>query len=232
MERYYRDLYKKCGNVLSECFKDEYVSMMRKNHHYLNDLSKWVEILSDRYEIILLKSAYQEYQYALLSLLQGQYRQSFMSVRLFFELALSTIHFSANEYEFRLWSRNEKDINWKQLIDKDKGVLSKSFTRVFFEDIAEDILHFRTIAEKVYRECSEYVHGNAETYRKISDELKFSHNIFTAWHEKAKSIHFVVLFALSARYLCFLDNTSVSKLESIITDELGHLNAIQDFFSS
>lgn len=164
--------------------------------------------------------------------MQGQYRQSFMSLRLFFELTLSAIYFSSNEYEFRLWSRNEKDINWNQLIDKEKGVLSKSFIRVFFEDIADESPHFRTIAEKVYRECSEYVHGNAKTYKKISNELKFSDEIFRAWHEKSKNIHFVIQYALSSRYLCFLDKTDINKLESMITDELSHLNAIQAFFSN
>lgn len=230
-KEYYINIYKKCGEILSECFKMEYAQMMRQNHHYLLDLKKWMEILSDRYELVLLESACQEYQYALLSVLQGQYRQAFMSLRLFFELGLSAIYYSSNEYEFRRWSRNERDINWNQLIDKDKGVLSKSFIKAFFEDIADQSVHFRKIAEKVYRECSEYVHGNAKTYKGITNELKFSEETFRAWHEKAKNIHFVLLFALSSRYLCFLDKNSINALESIITDELSHIDAIQALFS-
>ncbi len=231
-KEYYQELYSKCGDILSECFEEEYVSIMRKNHHYLLDINKWLEAIDGRYEKILLESACQEYQYSLLSLLQGQYRHSFMSLRLFFELTLSSIYFSSNEYEFRLWTRNEKDINWKQLVDKQKGVLSKSFIRVFFEDIADESVHFQTIAEKVYRECSEYVHGNAKTYELISNELKFSDEIFRVWHEKSTNIYFVVLFALCSRYLGVLDKVHVDKLESMITDELSHLSAIQAFFSS
>jgi len=116
------------------------------------------------------------------------------------------------------------------LIDKESGVLSKTFTRVFFEDIADESPKFRTLAEKVYRECSEYVHGNAYTYQAIKDKLRFSEEIFTDWHEKVSSIRFVVLFALCARYLTSLDSTSRIDLEHIIIDELGHIPAIRALF--
>lgn len=231
IQKYYSDFNNKCAAIMLESTKEKNVTILSKSHHLLADFQTWIEILSDRYETELLKAAHREYQFALLSVIQGQYRQSFMSLRLFLEITLGAVRFSGNEFEFRLWERGEKDINWNQLLDKDNGVLSKSFVRAFFGDIAEEAKSFRTIAEKVYRECSEYVHGNAHTHNLLSDNLEFSEKVYEDWHEKASNIRFVVMFSLCSRYLPALGRENLVRLEPIITDDLGHMDAIQAFLS-
>jgi hypothetical protein len=153
-----------------------------------------------------------------------------MELRLFLELSLSTVYFSGNELNYRVWKMNQNDINWNMLIEPNKGIFSKYFMKAFYEDLTEEALHHQVIAEKIYRECSEYVHGNANTHTKIPDNLEFMEEIFLDWHEKAKTVRQIVTFALCARYLKFLDKDSLTSLEPIINDELGYLDSIRLFF--
>lgn len=229
-KEYYLELYTKCGEILTTSFKADSNSYHCINHHFILDIEKWIEVLNTRPEVELLESALREYQYALLALVQGQYRQAFMALRLFLELALSAVHFSSNELDFRIWQRDQGDINWHNIIGSEKGVFSKIFVRAFYENLEDEAPIYCTIAKKVYRECSEYVHGNAYTHGILSDKLEFIDDVFFDWHEKAKSIRLVVSFALSARYLNFLTQDDKKLIEPIIFDELSHISAIREFF--
>lgn len=229
-KEYYRELYTKCGEILTTSFEADNNSYHCINHHFILDLEKWIKVLNNRPEVELLEMALREYQYALLALVQGQYRQAFMALRLFLELTLSVVHFSANELNFRIWQRNQGDIKWNNLINLETGVFSKSFIEAFYEDLADEAPHYYAIAGNVYRECSEYVHGNAYTHGILSDKLEFINDVFFDWHKKAKSIRLVVSFALSVRYLNFLSQHDKELIEPIIIDELGHISVIRDFF--
>jgi len=226
---YYTKLHTECGNILETSFQTDN-ELCSISHHFILDFEKWIEALGERPEVYLLKMALREYQYSLLALLIGQYRQAFMALRLFLELSLSVVHFSANELDFRVWQRNEKDINWKILIDSDKGIFSKYFVQAFNENLVNEASHYKVMAEKVYRECSEYVHGNAYTHTMLPDKLEFIEEVFFDWQEKAKSVRLIVSFAFCARYLYFLNEDNRNLLEPIIMDELGHLDVIRSFF--
>lgn len=228
-EIYYQKLHAECGKILATSFKTDNESCSI-SHHFILDFEKWIEALGERPEVNLLKMALREYQYSHLALLIGQYRQSFMALRLFLELTLSAVHFSANELDFRTWQRNDKDINWSMLIDSDKGIFSKNFIQAFNENFVNDAYHYKVIAGKVYRECSEYVHGNAYTHIMLPDKLEFIEKVFFDWQEKASSVRLIVTFAFSARYLYFLNEDNRNLLEPIIMDELGHLDVIRSFF--
>ena len=144
---------------------------------------------------------------------------------------LASIYFSANEFEQRLWEHESKDINWQQLINPDNGVLSKTFCKAFNQDLMENVTAFRSIAEKVYRECSEYVHGNLHTHQGLPNEIGFIKEPCLEWHKKNKSMHFVILFAFSLRYLQHLSHERQGRLEPIITGELGHIPNLRAQFS-
>ncbi len=224
---HYRNLYETCGEILSQSFSADEVGVHSDSHHYALDLEEWINILSSRPELPLLIAALREYQFGLLALVLGQYRQAFMALRLFLELGLSGVLFSANELDFRLWLGGSKDIVWNRVVDPESGVFSKTFVRAFFESLEDEAPQYKNIAESVFRECSEYVHGNAYTHNRLPDSLRFEQNIFFDWHEKAKSARVVLSFALSLRYLHFVDKTSLRVLEPIIVDDLGHISAIR-----
>ena len=102
-KKYYADLNAKCLSNINSAFSSSGAEEYCKNHNFIADLEKWLQLLSVRPEISVIKASMMEYQFSLLALVQGQYRQAFMALRLSFELALASISFSANELELRIW---------------------------------------------------------------------------------------------------------------------------------
>ncbi|MDR3573392.1 MAG: hypothetical protein P4L50_06015 [Anaerolineaceae bacterium] len=226
-KEYYNNLFIASNQVMEESFSELNTESMAKGHAFIADLSTWCSILDTRPEVMVLQSAIKEYQYSLLTLSTGQYRSSFASLRLTLELAFATVQWSANERELREWLRGERDGSWASLIDPSNGILSKSFVRLFSEILAEEAPRYRASASAVYRECSEFVHGNAHTHQLIPDQLVFDKVLFDAWHTKASVVRLVISFALVARYLGSLSPSVRPRLESIISDQLGHSPGIQ-----
>jgi hypothetical protein len=230
-KEHYIELHNKCNDILHTSFAAANRTSLCSSHNFISDLEIWIDILAPRPEVILLKAGRREYQFALLALVQGQYRHAFMALRLFLELSLSNIQFSANELELRIWIDGQRDINWNSLINLESGIFSKKFVGAFFNDLKDEAREYCIIAEKVYRECSEYTHGNIETHKNIIAPLKFDEDLFIDWHEKVKNIRLVLTFVLCMRYLRFFEKEAIDKIEQIVTEELGHLPAVQEFFA-
>jgi hypothetical protein len=171
-----------------------------------------------------------EYQFALLAVVQGQYRQAFMALRLSLELLLGGVWFSANELELRFWLRGERDLVWGNMLRGDNGVLSPRFVRAFCGDLSDEAKHYQAMAEKVYRECSEYVHGNV--HASLDTTLVFQEEIFQEWHAKAGAVRLVSTFALWIRYSDLFDADSQAALEPILLDSLGHLEPVRARFGA
>ena len=139
----------------------------------------------------------------------------------------SPAHFSANEFEYVKWKKGARDIQWQGLVNPDSGPLSKLFVDTFFPELGTEAHQFRSMAEAVYRECSEYVHGNAQTSEKLPKNLEFARDIFLRWHELSGVMRLVICFALSARYLLALDSDAKGKLVEEVKEQLGHIELIR-----
>jgi hypothetical protein len=224
---YYGKLYTACGDVLAASFQADTAGLQATSHSFISDLEQWHELLRDRPESCLLKAALGEYQFGLLAVVQGQYRQAFMALRLAFELLLGVAYLSANELQLRQWLRGDRDLVWNAIIDSEAGVLSKQFVRAFYEDLAEETPHYRAMGQEVYRECSEYVHGSSATTKSLDGKVVFQRKAFEAWHAKAKTIRLVCNFALCGRYVFLAGPEGRSKLEAVLIDNLGHLPAVR-----
>jgi hypothetical protein len=146
------------------------------------------------------------------------------------ELCLSSIEFSANERRLRSWLRAEVDINWQSLINEDNGVFAKNFVRVFCEDIADLAPQYRAMTEKLYRECSEYVHGNFATHKRLPESISFTKDVFLTWCEKASIARLSIVFAFVARFADDLTEGQKEKIRSFVLDALGHIEAIRARF--
>lgn len=219
---HYKRLYAESGAVLAESFAGSRAGEMAKSHAFIGDLGLWIVELGERPELPVLQAAHREYQFALLALSAGHYRAAFSALRLTLELGFAAVQWSANERELREWLRGQRDTNWLSLIDAEKGILSKQFIHLFSEGLADEAAQYRSAAAAVYRECSEYVHGNAHTHRSIPEQLKFDHASFEAWQKKASVVRLTISYALAARYLCDFDVATRSRLENTLTDQLGH----------
>lgn len=229
---HYSSLYNSSAAVLQASLTGENEALHADNHAFIADLALWIECIELRREVILLEAAAREYQYALLALVLGHYRHSFSSLRLFIELSLSTVRFSAQELLLREWLASKRDVNWRRLIHPEKGIFSPRFTGVFCPDLKDEAVHVRTIVTKLYRECSEYVHGNLSATRTIPTALAFDESLFQAWHERAKSARLVISFALFLRYFDDLSQSQQARLESSIREHLEYLEPVRMRFGS
>jgi hypothetical protein len=229
---YYTALHDSSVAILKASLSGSNELLHAESHAFISDLELWIESIRPRKEIILLEAAAREYQYALFALVQGHYRHSFGSLRLFIELSLSAIRFSTHELLLREWLAGKQDVNWQQVLNDDEGIFSPRFTAAFYPDLKDETSHFRAIAAKLYRECSEYVHGNLTASQTIPDSLSFDLPLFEAWHERAKSARLVLSFALFLRYFDDLKEAQQLSLESSIRDQLDYLEPIRTRFGS
>lgn len=228
---YYEGLLAKSSQVLNAALSDgELRQLFTRSHNFLLDYDFMRLALNGRMESEVFDLALQEYQFSLYAVSVGQYRHAYSGLRLFMELALSSFHFSLRELELRQWLVNRRDIVWANLKDMDCGIFSTNSIALFDTQLAEYGRQYCTIAERVYRECSEYVHGNAKTYAAVPSALAFKDEAFRDWNEKSQTIRMIIMFAFCGRYLSSLSDASKSKLESPILETLGHLDCVRKYF--
>ncbi|MNS10818.1 hypothetical protein D3C72_423410 [compost metagenome] len=198
-----------------------------KAHNYISDFRAIVQALGGRYEAELVDLAIKEYESALFALAMGNYRGAFSGLRLAFEMNLAAIYFSAHEIDYRLWLVKAKDINWAVLVSSDNGVFSAAFANAFRSELNDERLHYQNLALTVYRECSEYVHGNAHTHGILPAGVEYSKEVVSAWCEKASTIQLIIIFAFALRYIQQLGRPALNQVESVMLENLGHLAPVQ-----
>lgn len=195
------------------------------------DLGACIAAVAERPEKSVFDLSVREYQYALVAACHGSYRQAFAALRLSFELWLAAINFSGSERELRSWRAKKKDIVWAQLIDDETGVLSKTFVSLFATSLVDHAPSYRAIAERLYRECSEYVHGNHHTHLLLPEDLTYDQATFRDWCSKAQTLKLVCLFCFTFRYSEKIAGTKLVAIGSPIGDALGHIPEVRQLTS-
>jgi hypothetical protein len=175
-------------------------------------------------------AAAREYEFAMLALVQGHYRHAFTGLRLCLELCVASVYFATHRLELQEWLDGRTDILWARMLDLENGVLSKRFARAFYPDLADDVLHYNTLARTTYRECSEYVHGAAISHALLSEALAFNDSVFDRWHSLADTVAMVVSFTLSMAFLRQCKDDQLNQLESSVLDRVGHIAEIRAVF--
>lgn len=199
-------------------------------HNDANELELLKELMAGRPEEHIYNLALMEYQHALNSTAFAQYRQAHVSLRLFFELSTSGILFSAHEIDAQLWLKGRKDSNWTATISNDTGIFSKYFVGAFFEEMKEFSPEYNALAGKVYRECSEFVHGNRASFDGIDAEISFNAGIVEDWLDRADTVRMLVKLAFLIRYLNISSRKIINDLEGIAMGNFGHLAPIQALY--
>lgn len=229
---YYKKLGQDTIGIIEESMANQDLSLLSSNHAFIHDFSIWMEVLKDRPESSIFKNAIKEYQLALLSNNLGMYQQSLMGLRFFLERTFVAILFSANEIELNLWKLGDRDTYWNEIASIEienkqiKGIFSNKFCKAFFPELKNELSHFYNISTKVYRECSEYVHGNKKVIDKIPEKLEYSEELFYEWNLKADIIKRVILFAFCLRYLNQLKEDEIKHIAVTISEEFKSLPQI------
>jgi len=226
------DLNERCSNAVARATATELEPLVGQSYLFLTDLEAWTSVLGARAEAPLLRTASHEYAVSILNSCQGQYRNAFKSLRLVLELCVQSVFLSADLVALSEWLRNDSDTNWASLLDGERGPFSKRFCFAFTPSVTEHGPHFRELARSVYRELSECIHGNVPDKIPLPLSLGFDDATFRLWNEKAIAVRLVVLFVLSTRYLGLLDVEQRKGVEAGVLDQLGHIEAIRDAFST
>lgn len=230
INEFYKSIGRNCNDILDSSISDDYIQYLAKSHNLLFEFNIWLEILENRPEYNIFKTGLKEYQMSMIALNLGLYSQAFVGLRFFLERTLVGIMFSANEIELRLWEKGERDTYWSELMDENKGVFSPKFSKAFFPDLKDELKHFERMSKNVYRECSEYVHGNNLIIDEIPDTLSFNKDLFVKWHNKANTVKRVLLFSLNLRFALSIKANDLKKLEDLNLDEFGSIKPIQNLY--
>lgn len=219
--------------------------LLTKNRSFVDDFSKWIDILGDAPETYLYRNAAKVYQEAFANMLMGLYQPAFMGLRYFLERTLTGVFYSGNELELRTWLRGERDTYWTELIGRedkggakqneernvnvDSGLFSLKFTRAFFPEIVDSAKTFRSLTSKVYRNCSEFVHGNPRAIDQIGQNNEFSLDVTEKWNEFADTIIRCILYAFVMRYWKFLPENSKDIVRLRVEEEFSTTDILKDF---
>lgn len=201
-------------------------------HNDASDLDALHKLIEGRPEESMYRLAVLEYQHALYAVALAQYRQAHVSLRLFFELSLCSVLFSAHEIDTHLWIKGKKDANWSAIISNESGVFSKNFVGAFFEEMKEHSEQYLAMAKAVYRECSEFVHGNRASFEGLDSEIKFNKEVLGSWLDRADTARLLVKISFLSRYLPHTRPENIKDFEQMAMDNFGDLAPIQSFFSS
>lgn len=228
---HYSKILDRSQSSLNELKEDtERLSLFTVAHNAAADLDELEKLLYARTEIEMFRLAKIEYQHALYSASFAQYRQAHVSLRLFFELSLCCVLFSAHEIDMHLWLKDEKDSNWTAISSNQNGVLSKDFVGAFFPDMKEHCEQYRAMACTLYRECSQFVHGNKLSFSGIDGTISYNPEMIEVWSDRSDTAMRVIKFAFACRYLRSATEQKRNELEQIFLDDFGDFPAIQAQF--
>ena len=135
VEEYFRELHQAGSDSLSASLADAEVrdGLSRCMQECL-DWHAWKEVQSSLgRDPQVLEWATKELQFGAYLASIGHYRNAFAQIRLFLELGVSSIEFSANEIFRRKWMSGNRNMKWSTLIDEKAGIYAQEFCLVFFK---------------------------------------------------------------------------------------------------
>lgn len=247
IEDYFKDYKCRISSIIdSSLAEKDLANNVALCFNIVADYETWLYCIGKRPESLIYENAIKVYQDAFGCMLEGQYQSAFMGLRYCFERTLCGVYLSANELELRIWLSGQRDTYWTEIVGKEgkqsdndgkgydsyveKGLFSTKFVMAFFPDLQDEIVHFRRMAVFVYRECSEFVHGNPNALVKIPKYLEFKKELMSLWCEKALIMKRVMFFVFALRYLVDMQGDKKNKIADIIRDDFSAVKPINDLF--
>lgn len=212
--------------IIEASFSSENSCKISELFQFIDDLNVWHDILKNKADSTILVSAIKEYEFSFQAALNGQYRYAFTALRYFLEQICRYIYLSTNELYLRHWKLGLKDISWGAIVDKENGIFSKTFIRAFYNEVEDEGTHMITLSSKLYRETSEYIHGNFNKVVDMPQKLDFDNLLLNKWLEFVETSKFLTVFLLTIRFTKEFNKSELEKVEDNVKDELG---GIEDF---
>ncbi|MDM1277331.1 hypothetical protein HXZ65_03505 [Acinetobacter indicus] len=213
IKAYFIEIKDTSSQILEESMimKDE----ISQSHYFIKCIFDYTNEIYDANQKMNWQNVANQLEAALFSAITGMYRQAFSSLRLAFELGLGLILFSLDKLSFYEWLKGKNDIKWSKIIDPDNGIFSDRYLKIFFPASLDIRDYLKCSAIVSYRELSEYVHGNHETWLKDGLKLEYNENSLKVFLAHFKTIVEILLCSTFIRY----------------ANEFGHKNDKHDFLN-
>ena len=236
IKEYYNRLFEKVGfnkDSLFHYIDNDDEHLFENAFNFYTNLQTLYKVLENRLESGIFKNAIRVYQESMLCAISGLYQPAFMGLRYFLERFMMGAYLSSSEIELRTWISNERDTYWTELVGVESnsqssnnnnpttGIFSLKFTKAFFLELNEERIQMLALTKKVYRECSEYVHGNPLAIGNIPEALVYEEQILQEWLDKAETVKRCVLYVVFLRYA-----------RSLFLDEFKSVKPIKQYIDS
>jgi hypothetical protein len=231
-KEHFSNLNKQFGVVIDESFSSDHSAKLIELFQFSDDLNVWVDLLNDRTDRTILISAIQEFELGFQAVVSGQYRYSFIAQRYFLEQICRFIYLSTNELHLRHWKLGLRDISWGALIDIENGVFSKVFIRAFYPEVESEGSHLITIASKLYRESSEFIHGNFNKIEELPSSIELNSSLLEKWIDFMETSKFIALFLLFMRFSKDVGGEEKHRIEEMAKEELSGIEEFNFLFAS
>jgi hypothetical protein len=222
LKQHYDAISEAARRVRQESLADP--TPLKAAHAALDEIRLWQGILDARPEASIFGQVVSGLELGLFALVSGLYRQAYGSLRLAVELSAGMCWFSTHRLDLAEWQSGERDLIWKEIANEDEGILSPRYRKAFFPELNEE-RKYNSLNKKLYRELSEYVHGNARTWTG-PDDIKYDEQLHRSWFEKLETCMVITTVMLSLRYLQEIGDTDVEKLAPILRRRVAHVSAI------
>jgi hypothetical protein len=200
---------------------------LAKVHHLASQMSDFSDLILDSDEKNMLRVACSQLETSSLALSFGLYRQAMSSLRLTFEISLGCVHFSVHKLEHKEWLVGRADIKWSALIDEDCGLFSHRFADAFFPELREYSQDYGVRAKALYRNLSEFVHGNSDTWESGGIALASNEVLLQKYFLLLQQMGEVILYILCCRYLKNISKEDFDDVQSIF-EQLTHIAPIRE----
>lgn len=232
VQEYYRKLLAISSAGFEKLVTDTSVmAEFARVHNSTENLETLAKLMVGRPEASVYSLAVREYNYALLAAAACQYRHASASLRLFFELALNAVLFSAHELDLRLWLAGNLDLSWARLTDPETGIFSKRFQRAFNDAVEDEGTQYLSMSKKLYRELSEQVHGNASSYSADDAEITYDKKKLCSFLDAADTARVIIEFSVLTRFLPHASKEEQAAVEHVAVGDFGYLRAVQVVYS-
>ena len=230
-EKLYLGIQRQLNTNITTSIKSERFSEITSVHAFIDDYKVWDNWISKKYEHELFTLAMSEYEASILFCLQSLYKQAFTAMRACLEHTFFGIQLTTSVYQYLRWKSNSKDVYWNDLVNSESGLFSDCYIAAFSPEMRSSSALVCELAKRVYRECSEYAHGNYKIVELLQDHVEYSEELLCSFISKAASLSYIIEYALFVRFQHELDSDDLYRLEPQITEYLGHIREAVDYLS-
>ena len=198
---------------------------------FIDDYGLWEKWITEKYEIEIFSLALSEYETALLFATQSLYKQAFNSLRAFLEHTLFGIQLTTNLFQYLKWKQNVQDVYWNEIVNSESGLFSPSYISAFFSELRSSSQLILDLTKSVYRECSQFTHGNYSVWKAITYPPVYDETMFENFLDKVESIKYIIEYSFFFRFIKEIPKDNIPDFEPQIREFLGHLKEVTDHLS-